>query len=49
MNLEQAQVMKCLLCYNAPMNVSNSRTHARKGLIILRNKWYNILKKTCAC
>jgi len=33
MNLKQPQVMKCLLCYNAPMNVSNPRTQARKGLI----------------
>ncbi len=33
MNLEHPQVMRCLLCYNAPMNVSNPRTHARKWLI----------------
>ncbi len=33
LNLEHPQVMRCLLCYNAPMNVSNPRTHARKGLI----------------
>ncbi len=33
MNLKQPQIMRCLLCYNAPMNVSNSRTKARKGLI----------------
>ncbi len=33
LNLEHPQVMKCLLCYNAPMNVSNPRRHARKGLI----------------
>jgi hypothetical protein len=33
MNLEQPQVMKCLLCYNAPINVSNPRTQAIKGLI----------------
>jgi len=33
LNLEHPQVMKCLLCYNALMNVSNPRRHARKGLI----------------
>jgi hypothetical protein len=33
MNLEQPQVMKCLLFYNAPINASNPRTNARKGLI----------------
>jgi hypothetical protein len=43
-NLEQLQVMRCLLCYNAPLNVSNPRTNARKGFI-LQNKWYNVLKK----
>ncbi len=32
-NLEQPQVMKCLLCYNATKNISNSRTNTRKGLI----------------
>jgi hypothetical protein len=25
-NLEHPQVMKCLLCYNAPVNVFNPRT-----------------------
>jgi hypothetical protein len=33
LNLEHPQVMKCLLCYNAHVNVSNLRTHARKRLI----------------
>ncbi len=33
MNLEHPQVTKCLLCSNAPMNVFNPRTQARKGLI----------------
>jgi len=42
--------MRCLLCYNAPMNVSNPRTQVRKGLIT----YYKIngitsLKKTCGC
>ncbi len=32
-NLEQPQIVRCLLCYNAPMNVSNPRTQTRKGLI----------------
>jgi hypothetical protein len=33
MNLKQPQVMRCLLCYNTPINVSNPRTQPRKGLI----------------
>jgi hypothetical protein len=33
LNLEHPQVKRCLLCYNAPMSVSNPRTHARKRLI----------------
>jgi hypothetical protein len=32
-NLEQPQVIICLLCYNAPINVSNPRTNARNVLI----------------
>jgi hypothetical protein len=32
-NLKQPQVMRCLLCYNAHVNVSNPRMQARKGLI----------------
>jgi hypothetical protein len=40
MNLEQPQVMRCLFCYNAPLNVSNPRFN-----LMLQNKWYNILKK----
>ncbi len=33
MNLEQPQVLICLLCYNALINGSNPRTNARKVLV----------------
>jgi hypothetical protein len=32
-DVEHAQIMHCIFCYNGPINASNPRTQARKGLI----------------
>jgi hypothetical protein len=32
-NLENPQIMHCISCYKFPINASNLRTQARKGLI----------------
>jgi hypothetical protein len=32
-NVEAPQILHCILCYNIPINASNLRTQARKGLI----------------
>ncbi len=47
-NLEQPQIRRCLLCYNALMNVSNRKMQARKGLIsYYKTNGITSLKKTC--
>jgi hypothetical protein len=33
-NVKCLQIMKCILCYISPISFSNSKTQAKKGLIL---------------
>jgi hypothetical protein len=49
-DVEHAQIMHCILCYNGPINASNPRTQARKGLIsYCKINEMKFLKKHVGC